>query len=105
MTEEERGFSGIGPWLAVGSELPCSVITLLLVGQIIGSSISGQTGATWGAILGALAGFFLGAYGVYKTIGYLELIEQKSQERPEYIPPIEEILEDVTFDIEDESSK
>jgi len=36
MTEKEKdkGFSGIGPWLAVGSELPCSVIALLLVGQI-----------------------------------------------------------------------
>jgi uncharacterized membrane protein len=105
MTEDDRGFSGIGPWLAVGSELPCSVITLLLVGQIIGSSIGGQSGATWGAIIGALAGFFLGAYGVYKTIGYLELIEQKSQERPDYMPPMEEILEDVAFDIEDESSE
>lgn len=105
MTEEKGSFSGIGPWLALGSELPCSVITLLLVGQIIGSSIGGASGATWGAILGALAGFFLGVYGVYKTIGYLELIEQKSQERPKYMPPMEEILEDVTFDIEDESSE
>ena len=105
MTDEERSFSGIGPWLAVGSELPCSVITLLLVGQIVGASIGGASGATWGAILGALAGFFLGVYGVYKTIGYLELIEQKSQERPHYMPPMEEILEDVTFDLEDESSE
>ena len=105
MTEKERSFSGMGPWLAVGSELPCSVITLLLVGQIVGASIGGQSGATWGAILGALAGFFLGAYGVYKTIGYLELIEQESKERPDYIPPMEEILEDVTFDKEDESSE
>ena len=105
MTEEESGFSGIGPWLALGSELPCSVITLLLVGQIIGSSIGGTSGATWGAILGALAGFFLGVYGVYKTIGYLELIEQKAQERPNYMPPMDEILEDITFDKEDESSE
>ena len=105
MTEEERGFSGIGPWIAVGSELPCSVITLLLVGQIIGASIGGPSGATWGAILGALAGFFLGVYGVYKTIGYLEQIERKSQERPDYMPHMEEILEDVTFDTEDESSE
>ncbi|MHA1862948.1 MAG: hypothetical protein ACTSWA_04195 [Candidatus Thorarchaeota archaeon] len=106
MTEkdnEERGFSGIGPWIAVGSELPCSVIALLLVGQLLGATFGGPSGATWGAILGALIGFFLGVYGVYKTIGYLELIERKSQERPRYMPPMEEILEDVVFDLEDES--
>ena len=107
MTEKEKdkGFSGIGPWLAVGSELPCSVIALLLVGQILGAAVGGPSGATWGAILGAVFGFFLGVYGVYKTIGYLELIERKSQERPRYMPPMEEILEDVTFDKEDESSE
>ena len=107
MTEKERdkGLSGIGPWLAVGSELPCSVIALLLVGQILGAAVGGPSGATWGAILGAVFGFFLGVYGVYKTIGYLELIERKSQERPRYMPPMEEILEDVTFDKEDESSE
>ncbi len=107
MTEKEKdkGFSGIGPWIAVGSELPCSVIALLLVGQILGAAVGGPSGATWGAILGAIFGFFLGVYGVYKTIGYLELIERKSQERPRYIPPMEEILEDVAFDQEDESSE
>lgn len=107
MTEKEttRGFSGIGPWIAVGSELPCSVIALLLVGQILGFAIGGPSGATWGAILGAIFGFFLGVYGVYKTIGYLELIERKSQKRPYYMPPMEEILEDVAFDQENESSK
>ncbi|TFH05636.1 MAG: hypothetical protein E4H14_12350 [Candidatus Thorarchaeota archaeon] len=105
MSEKERGFSGMGPWLALGSELPCSVIALLLVGQILGSSVGGPSGATWGAMVGAIAGFFLGVYGVYKTIGYLELIEQKSQERPKYMPPMEEILEDVVFDLEDDSSE
>jgi hypothetical protein len=105
MSEKERGFSGMGPWLAVGSELPCSVIALLLVGQILGHSVGGPDGATYGAILGAIFGFFLGVYGVYKTIGYLELIEQKSQERPKYMPPMEEILEDVVFDMEDDSSE
>lgn len=100
---EDSGFSGIGPWIAVGSELPCSVIALLLVGQLLGGTFGGPSGATWGAIVGALSGFFLGVYGVYKTIGYLELIEQKSQERPRYMPPMEEILEDVVFDEDDES--
>jgi hypothetical protein len=105
MSEKERGFSGMGPWLAVGSELPCSVIALLLVGQILGGSVGGPSGATWGAIIGAIAGFFLGVYGVFKTINYLELIEHKSQERPKYMPPMEEILEDVAFDLEDDSSE
>lgn len=95
----------MGPWLALGSELPCSVIALLLVGQILGSSVGGPTGATWGAIIGAIAGFFLGVYGVFKTIGYLEMNERKSQERPAYMPPMEEILEDVVFELEDESSE
>ncbi len=107
MTEKEKdeGFSGIGPWLAVGSELPCSVIALLLVGQILGAAFGGPSGATMGAILGSIFGFFLGVYGVYKTIGYLELIEKKSQERPRYMPPMKEILEDVAFDQEDEPSE
>jgi hypothetical protein len=105
MSERERSFSGIGPWLAIGSELPCSVIALLMVGQILGGSVGGPSGATWGAILGAIFGFFLGVYGVFKTIGYLERIEQDSQENGEYMPPMEEILEDVVFDLEDESSE
>ena len=105
MTEKERTFSGMGAWLAVGSELPCSIIALFLVGRIIGESIGGYSGATWGSVLGAMFGFFLGVYGVYKTIGYLEQIERESQERPEYMPPMEEILEDVVFDLEDESSE
>ncbi len=105
MSEKDRGFSGMGPWLAVGSELPCSVIALLLAGQVVGGSIGGPSGATWGAIIGAIAGFFLGVYGVYKTVGYLELIEQKSKERPKYMPAMEEILEDVVFDLEDDSSE
>ncbi|TFG28022.1 hypothetical protein EU528_11900 [Candidatus Thorarchaeota archaeon] len=104
MSENEKGFSGMGAWFAVGSELPCSVIALLLVGQILGGSVGGSGGALYGAMIGAIAGFFLGVYGVYKTIAYLELIEQKSQERPKYMPPMEEILEDVVFDLEDESS-
>ena len=105
MSEEERGFSGIGPWLAIGTELPCSVISLLLVGQIIGGSVGGSSGATWGAILGALIGFFLGVIGVFKTIGYLEMIEKESQGKATYMPPLEEILEDVSFDLEDDSSE
>ncbi|MFW9844077.1 MAG: hypothetical protein ACFFEV_05855 [Candidatus Thorarchaeota archaeon] len=105
MSDKERGFSGIGPWIAVGSELPCTVIALLLVGQIVGNSVGGASGSAWGAIIGAIAGFFLGVYGVYKTIGYLEHIEHASQERSDYMPPMEEILEDVVFDLEDDPSE
>jgi F0F1-type ATP synthase assembly protein I len=105
MNESTRSFEGVGPWIAVASELPCSVVALLLVGQILGQSIAGPSGATWGAIIGALLGFAFGVYGVYKTIDYLEHIDRKSTERPKYMPPMEEILEDVVFELDDESSE
>jgi hypothetical protein len=105
MNESPRGFGGVGPWIAVASELPCSVVALLLVGQILGQSIAGSSGATWGAILGALFGFAFGVYSVFKTIEYLERIDQKQTERPKYMPPMEEILEDVVFDVDEESSE
>ncbi|MFW9955824.1 MAG: hypothetical protein ACFFD3_14850 [Candidatus Thorarchaeota archaeon] len=91
----------MGRWLAIGTELPCSVIALLLVGQIIGQSIGGLSGATLGALLGAVMGFFLGIYGVYATIQYYDKIEHKSKVKRTYMPPEEEILEDVKFDIPD----
>jgi len=105
MNESTRGFEGVGPWIAVASELPCSVVALLLVGQVLGQSIAGPSGATWGAIIGALFGFAFGVYGVFKTIAYLEHIDRKNTEKPKYMPPIEEILEDVVFELEDESSE
>jgi len=104
MNESSRSFEGIGPWIAVASELPCSVIALLLVGQIIGTSIGGASGATSGAIIGAILGFFLGVYGVYKTIGYLEQVEQERQSRSTYMPPMDEILEDVVFELDDDGT-
>jgi hypothetical protein len=105
MDDSTKGFEGVGPWIAVASELPCSVIALLLAGQILGESFLGPSGATWGAILGALAGFALGVYGVLKTIDYLEQIDRKRSERPTYMPPMDEILEDVVFDPEDQTSE
>lgn len=105
MDDTRSSFEGIGPWIAVASELPCSVIALVLVGQILGTSLGGPSGATSGAVLGAIFGFALGVYGVYKTIGYLEQIEQKKQSRSTYMPSMEEILEDVVFDLDDESSE
>lgn len=105
MNESPSGFGGAGKWIAVASELPCSMIALLLVGQILGQSIAGASGATCGAILGALFGFAFGVYGVFKTIDYLERIDQKRAERPKYMPPLDEILEDVVFEPDEDSSE
>jgi hypothetical protein len=104
MDDSTKGFEGVGPWIAVASELPCSVVALLLAGQILGESFFGPSGAIWGAIIGALGGFALGVYGVFKTIDYLDNIDRKRTERPTYMPPMEEILEDVVFDRDDDAS-
>ncbi|MFW9919411.1 MAG: hypothetical protein ACFFED_07415 [Candidatus Thorarchaeota archaeon] len=95
--------SGMGRWLAIGSELPCTVIALLLVGQLVGQSVLGPSGATTGALLGAVVGFFLGIYGVYATVRYYDHIEAQSQLKRTYMPSKEEIFEDVKFDIPDDS--
>jgi hypothetical protein len=96
----EEGMANMGKWLAVSSELPCAVIALLLVGQLVGSSIAGTSGATLGAILGALFGFVFGVYSVFVTIKYFDRLEIETKRRTRYMPPLEEILEDVTFDLE-----
>lgn len=93
-------WGGMGRWIAVASELPCAVIALLFAGQIVGQAIWGPSGATWGAIIGAFVGFAFGAYSVYLTIGYFERLEGQSNRPRTYMPPMEEILEDVTFDPE-----
>lgn len=93
-------WSGMGRWIAVGSELPCSVVALLLAGQIVGQSIWGPSGSTWGAVIGALIGFAFGVYSVYLTIGYFDTMESTQEQARKYMPPMEEILEDVRFDIE-----
>ena len=98
------GMSGMGRWLAVASELPCAVIALLLVGQIIGGSIAGPTGAMSGALLGALLGFLFGVYSVYVTIGYFDSLDAQVQRKIGYMPPMDEILEDVRFDQDSTSS-
>ncbi|MGY5855554.1 MAG: hypothetical protein RTS72_03075 [Candidatus Thorarchaeota archaeon] len=106
-TERARsadGMSGMGRWIAVASELPCAVIALLLVGQIVGGSIAGPTGAMWGALLGALLGFVFGVYSVYVTIGYFDNLDARAKQKIGYMPPMEEILEDVTFDLDSTSS-
>lgn len=96
----DDGMASMGRWLAVSSELPCAVIALLLVGQIIGSSISGPSGGIWGALLGALFGFFFGVYSVFATIKYFDRLETQTPKSKVYMPPMEEILEDVVFDLD-----
>lgn len=96
----DQGMAGMGRWLAISSELPCAVIALLLVGQIVGGSIAGPTGATWGALLGALFGFIFGTYSVFVTIRHFDKLDVKVKNTTGYMPPMEEILEDVTFDLE-----
>ncbi|MDF1540904.1 MAG: hypothetical protein P1Q69_18555 [Candidatus Thorarchaeota archaeon] len=92
----------MGRWLAVGTELPCSVIALFLVGQIIGQALGGLQGGTYGALIGAICGFFLGVYGVYMTIQYYDRLEVATKEKTPYMPSKEEIFEDVKFDIPDD---
>ena len=103
-TSPDEGMASMGKWLAVSSELPCAVIALLLVGQIVGGSIAGPSGATWGALLGALFGFIFGVYSVFLTIKYFDNLEVKTKRAMKYMPPMEEILEDVTFDLDSTSS-
>jgi hypothetical protein len=96
----DGGMTGMGRWFAIASELPCSVIALLLVGQIIGGSIAGPTGAMWGALLGALLGFVFGVYSIFVTIKYFDRLDDTKKHVTGYMPPMEEILEDVTFDLD-----
>lgn len=99
----DTGFAGMGRWLAIGSELPCSVVALLLVGQIVGQSTLGPSGAITGALVGAVFGFFLGVYGVYATVNYIDKMEVAAKARRPYMPPDDEIFRDIKFDIPDDS--
>jgi len=100
----DEGIANMGRWLAVASELPCAVVALLLVGQIIGQSIAGPAGAMWGALLGALFGFFFGVYSVFVTIKYFDKLDSTKRHKTTYMPPMEEILEDVSFDLDSTTS-
>jgi hypothetical protein len=53
-------------------------------------------------MIGALLGFFIGVVSVYRTVEYLDTIEAKSRAKKPYMPPMEEILEDVEFDLEED---
>lgn len=103
MTEDRAGaFTGVGRWVAVASELPCMVIVMLYLGQILGTSWGGSSGGTWGAVIGALVGFILGVLSVYKTIAHYEKMDEAQSRKKPYLPPMEEILEDVEFPLEEE---
>ena len=99
-TQQVSSWGGMGRWIAVGSELPCAVIALLLAGQIVGQAIGGPSGAMWGALLCALVGFVFGVYSVYITIEYFDKLDSQTKQPRKYIPPLEEILEDVKFDLD-----
>ncbi|TFG10487.1 hypothetical protein EU538_01660 [Candidatus Thorarchaeota archaeon] len=103
--EDSGGLEGVGKWVAIASELPCSVISLLFVGQIVGASLWGAEGETWGVLIGAFAGFFLGVWGVYVTVQYYEKQEHSSLKRRPYTPSREEILEEPDFLQEEESAE
>ena len=88
-------FTGVGRWLAVASELPCSVIIFLFAGQLVGSQIWGPSGALTGALIGVILGFLFGIYSVYITIKRFEKIEEEAATRTRtYMPPEDEIFEE-----------
>ena len=99
--QDQSGLAGAGKYLAVASELPCTVVAMLFAGQILGSSLWGPQGSTWGAIIGVVAGFLLGAYGVYVTVAYLDRMEQGLVAKRKYMPTPEEIAEDIVFPTEE----
>jgi hypothetical protein len=100
--QDQSGFGGAGKYLAVASELPCTVVAMLFAGQIVGTSIWGLQGAIWGAIIGTVAGFVLGAYGVYATIGYFDRMERDTHLKGKYMPSPDEIAEDVVFRLDEQ---
>jgi len=93
----DHGIAGAGRWCAIAGEMPCAVISLLLVGQTLGSAVGGMQGAMTGAIIGVLVGLVFGAYSTYLTIQHLERVEVAAQARRTYVPPMEEILEEPEF--------
>jgi hypothetical protein len=103
--QDQSGLAGAGKYLAVASELPCTVVAMLFAGQILGSSLWGAQGGIWGAIIGVIGGFVLGAYGVYVTIRYFDRTERDIMLRRKYAPSPEEIAEDVVFPLDEQDSE
>ncbi|MHA2310663.1 MAG: hypothetical protein ACXADF_04150 [Candidatus Thorarchaeota archaeon] len=102
--QRQASMEGMGRWLAVGSELPCSVIIMTYVGTLLGTAWWGPQGAVAGGVLGSLIGFVLGVVSVYKTIQYYDRLEAKSKTKRTYMPPPEEIYEEFDLPGKDESS-
>ena len=98
MTQSARsdtGFAGVGRWIALASELPCSVIVFLFIGQLLASQWFGQQAAMIGALIGVLVGFAFGVYSVFVTIRHFERIDQAAADKPRhYMPSREEIFEE-----------
>jgi len=103
--QDQSGLAGAGKYLAVASELPCTVVAMLFAGQILGSSLWGPQGGIWGTIVGTIVGFMLGAYGVYATVGYFERMEHDLRLRGKYLPTSDEITEDVVFPLDEQDSE
>ncbi|MHA1781376.1 MAG: hypothetical protein ACTSYL_11010 [Candidatus Thorarchaeota archaeon] len=95
--ESGAGISSAGRWCAIATELPCVVLSLMLVGQVIGSSVGGVQGGTTGALIGVIAGVIFGTYSVYLTVQHFEAVERAESVRRTYMPPLEEILEEPEF--------
>jgi len=87
----------MGRWLAVASELPCSIIIMLFIGQFLGSAWWGPQGGMWGALGGAMIGFLFGVYSVFVTIRYYDRLEHKTKIKTTWLPPEEEIYEEFDF--------
>ncbi len=100
---DRSGFAGAGRWLAVGSELPCSVIVFLFLGQIIGAELLGPGGGTAGGLVGVMIGLLFGTYSVYVTIRHFEQIEEHTVRRRTYMPPREEIFREYEWPPQDNS--
>ncbi len=102
-SSDAAGLAGAGRWLAIASELPCAVIAFLFIGQVVGESVSGPSGAVAGGILGVLLGLVFGTYSIYMSAQRLDMAERMKTPR-EYMPPMEEITREYDwgdFDPED----
>jgi F0F1-type ATP synthase assembly protein I len=102
--QRQTGMAGMGRWLAVGSELPCSVIVMTYLGTFLGTAWWGPQGAIAGGVLGSLVGFVLGVLSVYKTVQYYDRLETQTKIRRTYMPPAEEIYEEFDLPGRDEAS-
>ncbi len=93
--QSDPGFAGAGRWIALASELPCSVIVFLFIGQLLASQWFGQQAAMIGALIGVLVGFAFGVYSVFVTIRHFEKLDEAAKDkRRQYVPSREEIFEE-----------